>query len=644
MHLKSHFTPARSSIGAKLGFATLFSCGLFPLALLLLTPCNSSAQELGDVIGDEAETVEAEFVLERLERFAGRPLDLNSATAAELAELPWVSPLLAQKIVSLRERLGGFRSLHDFTVIEGVSYELLTTLAPYVTITYKGVPYWIPMEGRVRVLADRTVSTSDDVDFYARFTSRPSEQVEVCYLQEKDDGEQNFTDFQAGYLVVRRRGVLSIVSAGDLSVRFGQGLVLWAPQGYFRGYETVSQAERGASGVRGYRSSTENGALRGAHAQFTRSWFLLDLLFSHSRLDAYLNDDGTVRRLADSGYHREEWELRCKDALKEDMFAFHAQARPRSSVLLEGTYYASRYEPSFSPGDGSSAFYFSGDRVSVGGLGLSFSLAQAELFSEAALMDGGRKALTFGWVCDIKRLEMATVFRSYDRDYYNLRASSFSGEDPWNERGVYLGLRTRLGDSKLNFYVDGVQHPGPSYGESFPTSGYETAASIERNHGNGIKTRVRAKLSRRQMSIADPEDPYARKSITSSRETMHGDVAWNPGRPFSFKLRYSAVRADENEKGSLVSVGLGYAPERLVNIRGRVIYYDTSSYESRIYEWEDELPGRVSLDPLWGDGTRWYVVVGVRNKRLSVSAKFAQDRPEDGGTRSELGLQLDFNL
>jgi hypothetical protein len=238
------------------------------------------------------------------------------------------------------------------------------------------------------------------------------------------------------------------------------------------------------------------------------------------------------------------------------------------------------------------------------------------------------------------------VFRSYDRDYYNVRASSFSGDDPWNERGLYLGLQTRLAGSKLNLYVDSYQHPGPGHGESFPKSGYEAVASVERKYANGVTTKLRGKLTKREDSVADPADPYARESVTSSRQTYYGDVIWDPGRPLSFRLRYANVRADDGEKGSLAFVGFSYRTEGVVSLKGRVIYYDTSSYESRLYEYEDDLPGRVSLDPLWGEGMRWYVLLGVRGKKLGASAKFAQNQPADAdgeeSASSEFGLQLDF--
>ena len=606
-----------------------------------------SSPEVEDVFGDEAGSVETDFVVDRLERFRGKPIDLNSATVAELAQLPWISPVLARKIVSLREKVGRFRSLINLSVIEGVDYELLRKITPYVTVEAKGISFWIPLEGRVRVIGKTSARRIRDTHVYTRAISRPSQRIELSYVTDKDERESSIGDFQAGYITVQTDAILSSVSVGDLSAEFGQGLVLWAPQGFYRGYSTVSQTDRGGAGVHGYRSSLENGALRGAHAKLKGKWFSVETLFSRSKLDAYLNEDETVRSLAETGYHREVWELRGKDALTETMLALHAETEYTRAFSLQGTFYTAGYEPSFSSGGEPCLYSFKGRRLSAGGIAGKLSLGQADVFGEAALMSGGSKAFVLGWVSDMHGMGVASVFRSYDKDFYNMRASSFSGGNPWNERGVYVGLQGRLGKYKFSGYLDGVQHPRPTAATSCPTSGYETAGSIEQDFGTGITLRVKGKLSKNDSSTTDPSDPYGKISSVSSRETINTDVSWTPARSLLMKLRFSTVRASENEKGSLVFAGFKYAPEGLLTLRGRVIYFDTSSYESRVYEYEDDLPGRVTLTPLWDEGVRWYLVLGVRGRRLGAEAKFSQTRPTetetaDGDGNSEFGLQLDF--
>jgi competence protein ComEA len=50
----------------------------------------------------------------------GTPLDLNSATATQLDQLPGVGPVLAQRIVDYRTEHGGFRSVDELRQVSGI--------------------------------------------------------------------------------------------------------------------------------------------------------------------------------------------------------------------------------------------------------------------------------------------------------------------------------------------------------------------------------------------------------------------------------------------------------------------------------------------------------------------------------------------
>ena len=62
------------------------------------------------------------------------PIDINSATAIQLQELPGVGPATAQAIVRFREKSGPFARLEGLLAIHGISRSRLEKMRPYVTL------------------------------------------------------------------------------------------------------------------------------------------------------------------------------------------------------------------------------------------------------------------------------------------------------------------------------------------------------------------------------------------------------------------------------------------------------------------------------------------------------------------------------
>src|SRR5690606_27506728 len=81
-----------------------------------------------DISGDPTE------LLELLVGLQENPLDVNRATATELALVPAFSPLLAQAIVRYREANGPFGSLPELQRVEGVSADVYLLARPYLRI------------------------------------------------------------------------------------------------------------------------------------------------------------------------------------------------------------------------------------------------------------------------------------------------------------------------------------------------------------------------------------------------------------------------------------------------------------------------------------------------------------------------------
>ena len=64
----------------------------------------------------------------------GALVNLNTASIAELDELPGVGPVTAQAIVDWRTGNGGFRSVDQLLDVDGIGEKTLADLAPLVTV------------------------------------------------------------------------------------------------------------------------------------------------------------------------------------------------------------------------------------------------------------------------------------------------------------------------------------------------------------------------------------------------------------------------------------------------------------------------------------------------------------------------------
>jgi competence ComEA-like helix-hairpin-helix protein len=63
------------------------------------------------------------------------PLDLNTATAAEFAQLPGIGAATAKAIVQFRQKSGPFERVNDLLAIRGISARKLEQIRPYVTVS-----------------------------------------------------------------------------------------------------------------------------------------------------------------------------------------------------------------------------------------------------------------------------------------------------------------------------------------------------------------------------------------------------------------------------------------------------------------------------------------------------------------------------
>jgi competence protein ComEA len=67
-------------------------------------------------------------------RAAAAPVNLNTATVDQLAELPGIGRAVAQRIVEYREKNGSFKKVEELMNVRGIGEKSFLKLTPLVTV------------------------------------------------------------------------------------------------------------------------------------------------------------------------------------------------------------------------------------------------------------------------------------------------------------------------------------------------------------------------------------------------------------------------------------------------------------------------------------------------------------------------------
>jgi competence protein ComEA len=99
----------------------VFTAVLMALALTV-TAGNARAQEKESVSPQKAPAN------------MGAPVNLNSATSAQLEALPGIGAKTAERIIDYRQKNGGFKKIEDLMNVRGVGEKNFLKLKPLITV------------------------------------------------------------------------------------------------------------------------------------------------------------------------------------------------------------------------------------------------------------------------------------------------------------------------------------------------------------------------------------------------------------------------------------------------------------------------------------------------------------------------------
>jgi hypothetical protein len=636
-------------------FFTFFPFAVFsqnPDAVIQLeTIIESILEELG-------EETDAALIIEDLEGFANNPLNINTATHDQLSRLHLLDDIQIQKLLNYLQEFSPAFSVYELNTIDGFTPELLMKMEPFIWFGPVGEkPQSVPemlKYGRHELMA-RTLGTvqkprgyvaSDDgttpyegnrVRYYTRYRFQSGDNISVGITAEKDPGEAFFSgsnrqgfDFYSGHLSLKISPVVENIMVGDFVVRSGQGLVLW--QGFATGKSlNTLNISKTNQGVRAYTSTDENNFFRGVSTTLKLGDAILSFFYSQKNRDgnrAFSDSLGNYfTSLQTSGYHRTQSEIDDKKSVNDlnagAIFSWRFQ-----NLKIGTTFLYRHFNMPFIRSDQLyNRFRFSGKENLVAGADYLYSKGKYQLFGEAAVSKSKGKAVLQGATAHLHdRIQLSALFRYFEKDYHAMWATPFSeGSSAVNETGLYLG--TRILPVKfvtLSAYSDFYRSDWISFTTAGPSNGWDVFAQADFRPSRIVQFYLRYKNEEKEQKFR-VEEKYEDLPEQFRKSRLH--FQYNPSEIFTLKTRLEHVfyKGLEKENGWMVFQDVQYSPVKIpLNLSARLAYFNTESYNSRIYAYENDLLYTFAVPAFFGKGFRAYLNFKYKiNERIEIWFKLA---------------------
>lgn len=604
----------------------------------------------------ESENLDLTNILEQLHYLYDNPMNLNSAELEQLQEMGLLTDVQISDLLLHRKRFGKFISIYELQSLQYWDMATIRLVLPFVRVDDKLDQLHIglkealkhgkfeaylryqtilePKEGYATV-SDSILESSNSYyhgnehRYYARLRFSYRTNMSIGITAEKDPGEEFFKgsqkngfDFYSAHAFYKGGKYLRSVALGDYQIQIGQGLNFWSGYAFGKSAD-VTNVKKSANTIRPYTSVDETRYLRGAGVEVGLKNFSLTTFGSYKGVDgsvisdSLLEDQEFVSSINLTGLHRTNSELGRKHTLNEIIFGSNLRYNTRSLQIGLAAVYQG-YDRSF---EKDTLPYNKYDFRGKGLIGMSadynWVVRNFNFFGEVATSSySGAFANIHGVLFSLdRRVSMSLIYRNYGANYQTFYSAGFSeGSRTQNEKGLYAGLKLNLSNTfSINTYLDIFKFPWLKYQVDAPSDGHEFMIQPAFRPSRRLEVYVRYREQRRQKNRRDSDG-----TITEIEDVLQRNYRFN----LSFKVsesiklksrvEYVTINrpSNQNEDGIIIVQDLIYNPKSFpVDISLRYALFDTDSYDTRIYTYENNATYVFSVPSYYYRGSRAYVLL-----------------------------------
>lgn len=631
------------------------------------TNLNQDKQE-EQLLENSLEDTEDSKLLDYLENLRRNPFDLNSVTQVDLESIPFINSIVARNILEYRKKNNAFQSKRELLNIEGMNERLYDVIKIYLIVKNSSVDFVEDESGKIskenkrggfqlvknlemryRTRFQQDLQTKEGylngqypgskAKVYNQFNfvyNKSKYQLEGNLTIEKDPGETSLTDFSSGYIELKNYSFIRNFVVGDYSLTFGQGLGMWSNLGFSKGSESVDPIKKKGYGINSYSSVNESQFFRGAATDLNYKNVDLILFYSNNYFDASI--DTTLNEVSSfyfDGYHRTISERNRQNSAKEQLFGGRGVFNT-DNIRIGVTYWTSKYSKLIGADSSRQLYNFAGDKANMLSMDYDFLYKNMNLYGEVARSQSGAVAGISALQVSLTKLaNLVFLYRYYPEDFSPVHSFGFGEKNgnTQNESGFYSGLNlVPMKGLEINTYFDQFKFPYRSYIDPVSIQGNDFLTNIRWAVNKDLTINLRYKNENKEDTRTVQDELGRDVKKIDNRNQMNFRIAFDYDISDRVRVRsrydYVFVKYDlfgGNNKGSMFYSDLKVVPVRGLTFSTRVIFFDTEDYDSRIYEYEDDIRGVMSNLGVYGKGTRFYVMAKYKPYDfMELSAKYAK--------------------
>lgn len=635
---------------------------------------------LNDLLEETQEEEITSDLYDLMEYLMRNPVDLNTAGQNEFQRIPFIDFSTAEIIISHRNKYGKFFSVNELYSIRGIPTDLVRKIIPFAVIKeseylsesreenlLKNISENSRVYSRNRISNDiqdkkgfrENKFTGSKIALYNRLQIKYDNNYQIGILTEKDAGENQFNDFSSFHLFAKDIGYIRNLVFGDYYLEFGQGLALWNAYGFSKGADAVYPVKKNERKIIPYTSASENNFFRGAAGTINYNSFSVSVFYSKNKFDANL-DDLTSEILSTplDGLHRTELEIKKRKTAEETFIGGRIDYVEENLLRIGILHYRSTFSHPF---QASSVFSKAGNEFNYTSAAYDIYIKNINIFGEVVYSGTSVATINNLQISISSSLQFVSSIRNYPANFINIHGFSFGERSGavQNEFGIYNGLKWRIPIGILNLYYDQFKFPFAGFDNALPADGNEFFAELSSRPLSKVETKIRYKKERKEINYNINE---VKLIAERNRENFRGEIIYEISKSLRWKSRFeynifSVNDADILEEGYLFFQDLRFIPAANLNIYGRIVFFRTDSFNSAVYEYENDLTGVLTNRAMFGDGIRWYFLIRYKIfPSLTFSGKYSETyKPKEitlssgdseiiGNLDNRISFQLDLSF